>query len=174
MSRRALERWKWACNVAPNRLTGAQRAILQVIAAHATADGAGARVGQEAMAQSAGISDRGARKALVQLQKMGLIAGEPRPGKTTIYALNADWTPEPQFRAPRNHSSTVTRTDPGTTPELPRNPSSYEGEGEGTSTSTPLSLNGAAARQRENGNVTDFSKQLAASLSMNKPKAGRA
>ena len=38
MSRVALERWDWACYVAEGRLTGAQRAVLQVIARHATSE----------------------------------------------------------------------------------------------------------------------------------------
>jgi hypothetical protein len=160
VSRRALDRWDWACAVAPGRLTGAQRAVLQVIARHAGADGGNSFAGQDAMAESAGITDRGVRKVLRRLETMGLLVGERRPGKTTVWSLAFDWTPELQFQGqtsePRNSGAGVenadpgtqgpgsTDPDPGTTPELPRNPSSDEGEGEGELLS--FSANGSSGR----------------------------
>jgi hypothetical protein len=141
MSRRVLERWDWACYVAPGRLTGAQRSILQVIARHGEAF-----VSQEEMAKSAGIGCAGlsvgdvdtspVRKVLRRLKAMGLIEDERRPGKTTIWRPRLDWTPVREDRS-------QLAADPGPTPVQPRSSGTYEGEGEGA---TPLSLNGNAAR----------------------------
>jgi hypothetical protein len=135
MSRRALDRWHWACSVASPRLTGAQRAVLHVIAAHADADGRGAFVSQETMARSAGIGGERStpqgegyfdaapvRKILKRLECMGLIEGERRSGKTTIWTLNPAWTPVHQDQgdgpAPRSSGTGETRHDPGPTPVL--------------------------------------------------------
>lgn len=167
MSVRVLTRWDWACYVAAGRLTGAQRTLLLVVTRHADQDGHGAFVGQESLAKAAGITERGVRKALQQLEEMELISGERRPGKTTCWRVNFEWvTPELEFRGaarqgwnssstpPRNPSSAPAASDPGTTPELPRPSSSYEGEGEGTTSS--LSSFRSAQREREIDNVVTF------------------
>src|SRR3954453_6073843 len=105
MSRRAIERWKWACEVAAPRLTGPQRAVLHVIAAHANAETGSTMVGQERMAESAGVTDRAVRPALAALEAIGLIAGEPRPGDPTVWTVNAEWTPEAAFRGDRRRQA---------------------------------------------------------------------
>ncbi len=140
MSRRVIERWKWACAIASPRLTGTQRAVLHVVAAHADADAGRTTVGQETMAESAGVTDRAVRNALGDLEAMGLIAGERRPGKTTVWTVDADWTPEADFqgcrspigesvaRGPRKPTSSPAARDPGSplpapspnAPEIPR------------------------------------------------------
>jgi hypothetical protein len=121
-----------------------------------------ARVSQATIAGSAGITDRGVRKILQRLEALGLIVGETRPGKVTIWTLNLDWTlnltDRGQASQPRNPRSGVNGQDPGTpvpgsatlnpglTPERPRNPRSDEGEGEGQRQNLSLSAVGAAAR----------------------------
>jgi hypothetical protein len=178
MSRRALDRWKWACNVAPGRLTGAQRSVLQVIAAHADADGGNAFVAQEAMALSAGIGGEGehpdtspVRKVLKRLEALSLIEGERRAGKTTVWTVRLAWTPVLADRAdapdPRSNGTGVAHRDPGPTPVQPRSSGTYEGEGEGTSTPS-LSFNVVALRrerEREEA-VNDLTAHLAANLKM--------
>ena len=153
MSRSVLERWDWACYVAPGRLTGAQCSILQVIARHGEAF-----VSQEEMAKSAGIGCAGlsagnvdtspVRKVLRRLKAMGLIEEEGRPGKTTIYRPRLDWTPVPEDRS-------QAAVDPGPTPVQPRSSGTHEGEGEGE---TPLSLNGSSARRvsEREGELVEF------------------
>jgi hypothetical protein len=145
MSRRAFERWDWACYVAAGRLTTAQRAVLVVVARHAGESSAGARISQATIAEATDLVDRSVRRALDRLEAMGLIAGESRPGKTTVWALNLDWTPDTSVRPPRTLTPGVQCADPGRTPDVPRTPVSYEGEGEGKK---PLSLPTEARDER--------------------------
>jgi hypothetical protein len=158
MSRRALDRWKRAANIAPGILTGAQRSVLLVIAAYADENGHGCTIGQERMAASAGVSDRAVRMILERLEELGLIGGDPRPGKTTVWSVNLDATPEAKFRAPRKSASTLAAVDPGSTPEVPRKPTSDEGEGEGNT----LSPNRPEGRERDGATVYRFRTRRAA------------
>ncbi len=141
MSRRTLDRWDWACRVAPGRLTATQRVILLVLTRHADEDGRGARIGQEKLSRSAGITDRAVRDALKRLESLGLISGERRPGLTTVWTVHLNWTPEAHFQGdgakPRKPASRVDAQDPGSTPEAPRKSTSDEGEGEGLKASPP-------------------------------------
>ncbi len=140
---RTIDRWAYVCDVASTapgpRLTASQRAVFSVIARHENKDPSiGSFVGQDTLAAATDMTDRGIRKVLTALVNLGLIIPEHRPGKTTRWNINWDWTPEPEFQTedrkprnsgstqPRNSSSDVQSRDPGTTPELPRNPSSDE------------------------------------------------
>ena len=169
---RVIDRWKWACTVAAPRLTGTQRAVLHVLIAHAP--NGSTIVGQDTMAESAGITDRALRPVLGALESIGLIAAERRPGKTTVWTVNTDWTPEADFRAerprkgtgPRKPASAPSKVDPGSTPEVPRN-STSDGSG---SERTPLSLPTEVRDVRE-GEVIDITKSLAAALSMDRKAA---
>jgi hypothetical protein len=164
MSRRALDRCHWACSVAAPRLTGAQRSVLHVIASHADADGRNAFVSQEKMSRSAGVgAERGAeydtapvRKILKRLEALGLIEGERRSGKTTIWSLNLAWTPVPQDRGTPVAEDLGTErrraVDPGPTPVQPRSSGTYEGEGEGQHPLSPPS----EVKGREEGELVDF------------------
>jgi predicted MarR family transcription regulator len=87
VSRRAFDRWDWACYAAAGQLTPAQRAVLQVLARH-VGENSGARISQATMAASAGIDERNVRCALRRLEALGLIIGWPQPGKPTIWELN--------------------------------------------------------------------------------------
>jgi hypothetical protein len=167
MSRRVVDRWKWACTFAAPRLTGAQRAVLHVLAAHAQ-DG-GTIVGQETMAQSAGITDRAVRNALRELEALGLITSMPRPGKSTLWTINTAWTPEADFRPPRKPTSTVREDDPGSTPEAPRNSASDEIGSVRTTSFLPTE----AKDVRQEGSVIDITNALAANLSMVRKAASR-
>ncbi len=159
MSRRTIDRWEWACYVAAGRLTTAQRAVLVIVARHARDDGSGSRVSQTTISEAADLVDRSVRRALTRLERMGLVAGEVRPGKTTIWSLNFAWTPDTSVQSeppePRTPASRDAATDPGRTPDAPRTPVSYEGEGEATSTSTPSLTPNVAAPRRE-GEVVEF------------------
>jgi len=149
MSRAVLERWDWACYVAAGQLSTAQRAVLGVVARHAGENGTGSRISQAMIAESTDLVDRSVRRALDRLKALGLIVGELRSGKTTVWTLNLEWTPDSsvqgQASAPRTPASGVPGGDPGHTPDTPRTLVSYEGEGEGTTTPS-LSVNEVAAR----------------------------
>lgn len=143
MSGRVIDRWKWACTVAAPRLNGTQRAVLHVLVAHAPSGST--VVGQDTMADSAGITERAVRPALEGLEVLGLIAGEHRPGKTTVWTVNMAWTSEADFQGdrprkgigPRKSTSAPPTPDPGSTPEVPRNSTSDERGSGRTTTPSP-------------------------------------
>lgn len=149
MSGRVIDRWKWACTVAAPRLNGTQRAVLHVLVAHAPSGST--VVGQDTMADSAGITERAVRPALEGLEVLGLIAGEHRPGKTTVWTVNMAWTSEADFQGdrprkgigPRKSTSAPPTPDPGSTPEVPRKypETPLPTKGEVEELQHPLSLN---------------------------------
>src|SRR5262249_4441248 len=107
------------------------------------------------------------RKILKRLEDLELIAGQRRPGKTTIWTVNFAWTPVRQDRPTPDPQDRVRQVDPGPTPVQPRSSRTYEGEGEGTSTS--LSLTRSDVRgEREGAEIFDFRKALARSLRMDR------
>jgi len=122
-----------------------------VIAAHTDATGGNSYASQESMRASAGLADTaGVRRVLRRLVAIGVIAQEPRPGKTTIWTLNLEYTPVANDRGtpvPDNRSEV--QVDPGPTPVRPRSSGTYEGEGEGTTTSLALHTEAKDVREGE-------------------------
>jgi DNA-binding transcriptional MocR family regulator len=126
---RTHDRWNWACYVAAGHLNSVDRVVLLVIARHASRDGDGSFPSRDSIARSAGVTERTVSRSTRRLESLGLIHGEPRPGKTTIWRLTPDTgvlgdpgTPDPDVLGLRD--------DPGQTPDAPLPFVSYEGEGE--------------------------------------------
>jgi hypothetical protein len=116
-------RWEWACTVARGLLTGSQRAVLQLIARRGGSDGSGAFPSREEMAATAGIAVRTVSDVTSVLEQIGLITGQPRPGTTTIWTANLDWTPAAHCMGQSDEEA----ANPCSTPAAPLQPTAHEG-----------------------------------------------
>lgn len=112
--------------VLASNLTGAAKAVALVVARR---DGdRGCFVSMERLAREAGVSERGARKALRELEGLGVVVTEHVPGKGSVRRLVAHHChvpirPTPEHSAPRNHvPPEPSSPHPGTQCRTPRNP----------------------------------------------------
>jgi Helix-turn-helix domain len=178
-----VESWAWPA-IERGDVPSFAALVLLRLAAHANREGIAWPSGRK-LAEMVGRSERRVRTALVELRNLGLIDGEPTPRKSTRWRLITDAGERKQLgelrtRTPQEgdnnccqsadtgsaDTDAATEADLRTICDLSANPSRGEGEGE----ETPLSLH-TEARDVGEGEVIDFVKTLAQSLSMDRKAA---